>query len=159
MNATELLNHCGALGITLAEGPDGDLLWEADDDLSDDLLGELTDNKAAVLELIARTAADTSVPRWDQTRAEHLLADLRTEVGRLETRFGGKPPATVSTLLADALTIGERYVREHEREAASGWDALELLQELVPHVRDVVARWRLAHPMNVSHSPKTPSRR
>ena len=41
----------------------------------------------------------------------------------------------------DAVTIGERYIRDHELEAARGWDALELLRDLVPHGRGLTARW------------------
>jgi hypothetical protein len=79
---------------------------------------------------------------WDASEAAHWLGVLRAEIRRVEVQlFAGKPPAALAMLLADAVVIGERYIRDHELEAARGWDALALLRDLVPHVRDVAARW------------------
>jgi hypothetical protein len=77
----------------------------------------------------------------DPAEAERLLAGQRSEVDMVRAGFGGRPPAPLAALLADALTIGERYVRDHQVEAARGWDPLDLLRDLVPHVRDLAAWW------------------
>ena len=39
-----------------------------------------------------------------------------------------------------------------ESEAARGWDAMALLQELVPHVREITERWRR---VNKAKAPRT----
>jgi hypothetical protein len=89
-----------------------------------------------------RSAADKTCAPWDQAAADAVLGELRAEVTRICTEFGGAPPAPLDGLLSDAIAIGERYVREHELEAARGWDPLELLRDLVPFVRDLPARRR-----------------
>jgi hypothetical protein len=78
-----------------------------------------------------------------------LLAELRAEVRQIAAGFGGQLPHPLGVLLADAVHIGERFVREHDEEAARGWDAMELLRDLVPHVRDVFERWKAEQPSGI----------
>jgi hypothetical protein len=58
MTSAELLARCRALGIDLAVGPGGALLWEADNDPPVDLLADLASNKAAVLAVLWEGACD-----------------------------------------------------------------------------------------------------
>jgi hypothetical protein len=135
MSATDLLCRCRALGIALSPGERGKLVWVAPGEPPADVLADLAANKLQVLGLLHLSST------WDPAEAERLLAGLRSEVDMVRAGFGGVPPAPLAMLLADALTIGERYIRDHEIEAARGWNALELLRDLVPHVRDLAARW------------------
>jgi hypothetical protein len=45
-------------------------------------------------------------------------------------------------VLDDAVVIAENYVVNHEVEAARGWDTLELLRGMVPHIRRCVGNWK-----------------
>jgi hypothetical protein len=63
----ELLERCRSLGIDLAVGPAGALLWEADDDPPADLLAVLAEHKAELLALLR--------PPWDQAEADALTAE------------------------------------------------------------------------------------
>ena len=86
----------------------------------------------------------TPAPPWDAAGAERLLSELRAEVARVEwENFRGKLPVALNILLTDALIISARYIRDYEREMARGWDSIELLRDMVPHVRNCVGNWRL----------------
>ena len=137
MTTAEVLSRCRVLGIQLSARGEA-IVWEADSDPPADLLAALKDNKSAVRRLLSRPA----VPPWDAAAAAGLLGELRDEVAKTRAAFGGVPPAPLAVLFADAIVIGERYVREHELEAARGWDAMELLRELPAHVREITERWR-----------------
>lgn len=139
MTGRTLLARCRSLGMTLGVGTEGSLVWEADGDPPDDILSELRECKAEVLALLIPPLA------WDQIEAEHLLGELRLEVDELKANFGNRLAAPLARLLDDALLIGERYIRDHAVEAARGWDAMQLLRELLPHVRDITERWRRAN--------------
>jgi len=52
MTPAELLDRCRALGIDLATGPRGALLWEADDDPPASLLQELAEHKTELLSML-----------------------------------------------------------------------------------------------------------
>jgi len=140
--AAELFARCRALGIDLVTGPDDGLTWEADADPPADLLADLAASKADLLALLRTAEAQTPPSPWDQAEADRLLVELRSEVERIKAGFRGPLPRPLEMLLDDALVIGERYIRDHEIEAARGWDALALLRDLVPHVRDLATRWR-----------------
>jgi hypothetical protein len=142
VTAADLLARCRALGLDLSAGPDSGLNWEADTDPPAELLADLAGSKAELLALLRAAEVQTPAPPWDQAEADGLLVELRSEVERIKAEFGGPLPRPLEMLLADALGIGERYIRDHDMEAARGWDALALLGELVPHVRDLVTRWR-----------------
>ena len=64
---------------------------------------------------------------WNQVEADRLLlGDLKTEVAKIKARnYGGKPPRALTVLLDDALAIAARFIRDHEAEAAHGWDSLD----------------------------------
>jgi hypothetical protein len=134
-----VLDDARSAGVDLFATPGGTIRWCCAGPLPEHIRQNLIAHKAEILALLRQTTA------WDQVEGERLLAELRSEVDKIRFRFGGRPPVPLTQLLADAITIGERYVREHELEAARGWDALELLRDLVPHVRDLAARWKAAH--------------
>src|SRR5262245_48380345 len=70
---------------------------------------------------------------WDQSEADRLLDQLHRETGRLERTWpGGKFPQARVKVVQIAVEVCESYVRDHEREAARGWDALALLRDAVP---------------------------
>jgi hypothetical protein len=139
--AAEMVARCRILGIDLTAGPDGGLTWEAETDPPADLLAELAASKTELLALLRAAEAQTPLPPWDQGEADRLLAELRSEVERVKAGFRGPLPGPLAVLLDDAVAVGERYVHEHTAEAARGWDAMALLAELAPLVRDLVARW------------------
>jgi hypothetical protein len=133
----ELRTYCRFVGIYLFAEPGGELGWEAEYDLPDELLADLRMHKAEVLALLP--------PPWHQAEADQVLAELHAEVERLKAAFGNKLPAPLASMLDDAVVIGKRYIREHELEARRGWDAMELLRDLVPHVQNIVANWKKQH--------------
>ncbi|MCI0463310.1 MAG: hypothetical protein L0Z62_40705 [Gemmataceae bacterium] len=92
---------------------------------------------------------DKTTSSWDQAEAERLLAELRTEVRRLtREEYGGVAPALFGRLAADLLAIGEGYVRNHDAEAARGWDALALLREVKPALGKLAATVKRPSPGN-----------
>jgi hypothetical protein len=150
--AAELLSRCRALGIGLTARPDGGLTWEADAEPPTDLLIDLRANKADLQSLLATSRVQTSAPPGDDldsqysqnprnsgatSEADTLLARLRDEVDRVRTSFGGKPPAGLAIVLADALVVGGRFVRDHEAEWSRGWDSIDLLRGLIDIVREL----------------------
>jgi hypothetical protein len=94
VTAAGLLARCRALGIALAAGEGGALLWEADADPPADLAEALVRHKADVLALL-RTAAPGRGPSpvcftvptvpWDKAEADGLLAEVQE---RRRQRFG-----------------------------------------------------------------------
>jgi hypothetical protein len=73
---------------------------------------------------------------------ERLLTQLRNEVARVESEFGGKLPIPLAHVLADAVLIAEGYVANHQAEADRGWDVSQLLRGMVPHIRRCVGNWK-----------------
>jgi hypothetical protein len=74
---------------------------------------------------------------------ERLLARLRDEIARVKpVEFGGNLPTPLAYVLDDAVVIAENYVVNHEVEGARGWDVLELLSGMVPHVLRCVVNWK-----------------
>jgi hypothetical protein len=61
MMATELLQLCHSVGVTLIAGPGGTLVWEADFDPPVGLLDALAANKVDVLRLLAALPPDVSL--------------------------------------------------------------------------------------------------
>jgi hypothetical protein len=55
MTPTELLSWCRSLGVDLARGARGTLIWEADDEPPPELLAELAKSKASVLEMMCES--------------------------------------------------------------------------------------------------------
>jgi hypothetical protein len=108
---------------------------------------------ALARQALARTAAEPSADRadrevselseltpaaWDQAEAEHLLGHLRRELTRLERTWpGGKFPPVTANVVGIFTEVCESYVRDHELEAARGWDALALLRAAVARALDL----------------------
>ena len=70
--------------------------------------------------------------RWDQTEAERLLAHLREALARVDEAVAAdKAPAAQGAAMRTWLEVVEGLVNGREREAARGWDALELLRGAV----------------------------
>jgi hypothetical protein len=134
-----VLEDARRAGVELVVTHRGTIRWRCAGPLPEDLRGDLIAHKAEIVTLLRQAVS------WDQTTAELLLANVKHEVDRIRTGYGGRPPAPLARLLEDAIVIGERYIRDYEIEAARGWDALELLRDLVPHVRDLAARWQRTH--------------
>jgi hypothetical protein len=76
---------------------------------------------------------------WDHAAADSLLTNLRADVARLKQDLDGAVPPALAAVAADLLSLAEGYVRDHEREAIRGWDALELLRRLRPALLGAVA--------------------
>jgi hypothetical protein len=69
---------------------------------------------------------------WHQVEAERLLAHLGEELVRIKhEKHRGQFPLALPNIVADGLAIADGYVRNHEQEAARGWDAMKLLRSLV----------------------------
>jgi hypothetical protein len=76
--------------------------------------------------------AGTTIPAWNQNEADRLLAHLSGELARIKReKYRGRFPPGMATIITDGLSIADRYVRNHEQEAARGWDVMELLRDLV----------------------------
>jgi hypothetical protein len=78
---------------------------------------------------------------WDHGEAEVLLAGIQSDVERVKTQFGDSLPTVLGNVLEDAVAIARDYVRGHEKEAARGWDAMELLRGLRRSVGQWVANY------------------
>src|SRR5262249_35845756 len=150
MTVDELLEDLARQGFTLAAEGDG-IRVRPVSRLPEELRQALRRRKPEVLAILAARPAplspappsEPSAADWDVAAAARLLAELQAEVERIEAReFGGRLPEPLQSVLTDALALGEQYVRDHAAEAARGWDALELLRGLVPHVRRCAANAR-----------------
>ncbi len=134
MDGLTLLQQARAAGLTVrAEGGrlciQGTLRAEA-------LARQLLDHKTAVLAALP-ASPEKSAPAfaWDQAEAERLLAELREGLAQLErTWTGGTFPPVKANVLQIGVEVCEAYVRDHELEAARGWDALALLRDAVPRL-------------------------
>ena len=143
---TDLLVRCAAWDIDLAVGSDGSLIWESDRDPPEWLLGEIAEYKVELLDRLRaeaprreRAESDAAaqvLPPWNQVEADRLLDELKAEAEKIKNRFNGKSPRAMTVLLDDAMNIATRYVRDHEAEAARGWDTLDLLRGMVPMIRE-----------------------
>jgi hypothetical protein len=96
---------------------------------------------------LARTTPELSTDRegserseitpavWDQAEAERLLGRLRHELARLERTWpGGTFPPVRANAVRIFTEVCESYVRDHDLEAARGWDVLALLRGAVARV-------------------------
>jgi hypothetical protein len=85
-------------------------------------------------------ATQSALPPWDQSEADRLLAELRESVARARQDFGGPFPAALQAVVADGLSLAEGYVARHKAEAASGWDALDLLRKTRRRLLETIGR-------------------
>jgi hypothetical protein len=139
--AANLLNRLTRQGISLAAEPEGIRVRPASL-LTAELRQAILAHKADLLALL-RQPAGAALPPWSQAAADQVLADIRATIARLERGFpGGRFPAPVQNLMTDAIANAERLIRDHEMEAARGWDALELLCGVRQLVQEVAARAR-----------------
>jgi hypothetical protein len=110
-------------------------------------------HKAGLLALLRREATDPGqapplAPRplaWDQAEADRLLAELRAAahcVGRAAEAGRARP--ALAAVAALCLRLGEKFDREHELEAARGWDAMELLRDAAAQARRIAREVGLA---------------
>jgi hypothetical protein len=145
MTASALLDELATRGIRVERNGDRLRLFPGSA-VPPELARRVKARKAELLTLLARPVVPVSpIPPWDQAEAVRLFAELRREVSGIKRRLQIGIQSPLARLLDDAVMIGVRYVGDHEREAARGWDALALLRDLVPHVRDLAARWKAAH--------------
>jgi hypothetical protein len=129
VTAADLLTDLTRQGFRLT--PEGDSIRVTPASrLTGELRHAIRAHKSALLALLAAPGRVASACTWDQAEAERLLADLRTAVERIKRHdFGGRPSVLFLTLAADAVAIAEGHIRNHEAEAARGWDVLEQLRE------------------------------
>lgn len=138
MTAASLLSELQALGVRLFL--DGDRLGyrAPKGTMTQDLLARVSARKAEMLALIAGPRSPAPAFVWDQAEAERLLAHLRWELSRLELTWpGGRFPRVEANVVLIAVKVCESYVRDHDLEAARGWDALALLRDAVPFVLEL----------------------
>ena len=138
MNANELLSAAHDAGLTLTV--DGSRLVVRGPKKAGDLAKQLLNRKSEVVALLQEAQiaspepglAGTTIAAWDQNEAERLLDHLRTELARIKReKHSGGFPLALANVIADGLAIADGYVRNHEQEAARGWDAMKLLRSHV----------------------------
>jgi hypothetical protein len=129
VSASDLLADLARQGFSLVPEGGGIRVTPASR-LTEELRHAIRSHKFALLTLLANAQKPTPARLWHQAEAEKLLADLRATVERINrSDFRGRPPALFRKLAADVVAIAEGHVRDHEMEAARGWDALELLRD------------------------------
>jgi hypothetical protein len=134
--AEQLLADIAAQGIELQAYGD-QLRFRPAGALTPELIQQLRIHKT---ELLARLSNERTPP-WDQAEADRLLSELQEEVERLRRElFAGKFPKDLDTVVKDGLDIAASYIRNHEEEAARGWDPLELLRGVLPWLRKIIER-------------------
>jgi hypothetical protein len=138
MDGLNLLAEARKAGLVVrAEGPRLVVRGPRDQEA---LAKRLLSQKAEVLALLRGP-----IPPWDQAEADRLLTELRDGLARIEReRYRGRFPPLLAKVVGGGLAVCETYVRDHEREAARGWDALELLRGAVPGVLSMARgdRWQ-----------------
>jgi hypothetical protein len=82
MTPAELLDRCRSLGIDLDAGPDGALVWQADDDPPADLLEDLAANKTAVLNALRTMTCESCGRILDDKGRCWRCCDRRCPCGR-----------------------------------------------------------------------------
>jgi hypothetical protein len=137
-----VLDRARAAGIELQATPDGKIRWGCQGALPADLQAGILRHKAELLVLL-----QPFVPAWDQAEADRLLADLRQTAARLKAQQpGGRFPEVLGRVVGDLLAVAEDYATGHQREAARGWDSLELLRGVQADLLTLVGRYRREHP-------------
>ena len=107
------------------------------------------DELLASLSKPAPSSSSSTAGPWNQVQDDLLRAELLAEVDKIKADMGGRLPSPLDVLLADAVVIGERYIWDNEKEAGRGWDALQLLRDLIPHVRSIVENWKARQPSGI----------
>jgi hypothetical protein len=137
VSAAELLVELNRQGFILTVEGDGIRVTPAGR-LTAELRQAILGHKPALLALLATRQGPA--PAWDQAEAERLLAELREGLARLERAWpGGKFPPVKANVVAIFSEVCDGYVRDHDLEAARGWDALALLRGAVRRALSLAA--------------------
>jgi hypothetical protein len=141
-SAANLLADLRTLGIELQ--PHGDRIrFRPRHVITKGLLERLRIHKAELLIVLGHLLIPFNGETWNQGEADALLTELRAEVARIEREeFRGQMPGPLANVFADALDIATGYVRNHDIEAARGWDALELLRGMIRQIRLCCENWK-----------------
>jgi sugar phosphate isomerase/epimerase len=133
MTPAELLARCRALGIDLAAGPGGTLLWEADDEPPADLLADLAARKTELLALLRPSPPSPAL--WDATEAARPLAERPAEAVSLAL----KAPVIVTP---DDLPADWRFawearaaIMEYDGKLPREWAASLALEDILGEMR------------------------
>jgi hypothetical protein len=139
VSAAELLASLTREGLTLDPEGEGIRVTPASR-LTPAARQAIAAHKPALLDLLAALRRPTSAFAWDQVEAERLLAEVREALARVEAAVAaGKAPPARRDVLRTWLEVAEGFVSDREREAACGWDALELLRGTARQVRRAAA--------------------
>jgi hypothetical protein len=136
MTPAELLQSLAGRGITLSVEGEG-LRARPASRLTAEDRAAVQAHKPALLAMLR-----PALPLWDQAEAGHLVNELRAEVSQLQQALGRPVPADLAAAAADLQAVAEGYVRHHEQEAARGWDAMGLLQQVRPALARAVENCR-----------------
>jgi hypothetical protein len=127
MGGLTLLAEARQAGLTVRV--EGDRLLIRGPREQEALAKRLLSQKAELLGLFREA------PPWDQAEADRLLDQLRRELARLEHTWpGGKLPPDRQNVVQIGVEECEYYVRNHQLEAACGWNPLALLRDALPGV-------------------------
>src|SRR4051794_34864158 len=66
---------------------------------SQELRQLVAEHRPSLIEALKASTADEELEPWNQAEAERLLAELRFEVERIKTDFGGRLPGSLAKLL------------------------------------------------------------
>jgi hypothetical protein len=142
VTATDLLDDLARQGFCLTPEGDGIRVRPASR-LTGELRQVIRAHKAALLALLVDPEEPAPAVTWDQAEAEGLLAELRDGLARRESTWPGRKfPPVKAAVLQIGVEACEAYVRDHDLEAARGWDALALLRAAVPRVLSLAVSGR-----------------
>jgi hypothetical protein len=131
VTAADLLADLTRQGFTLAREGEGIRVTPVSR-LAAEQRRAVVAHKPALLALLAAPGGASGAFAWDQAEADRLLVRLRDVLARVEAAVAaGNAPAVRAAALRTWLDVAEGFVKDREREAARGWDALELVRAAV----------------------------